>query len=195
MKEYDGRDDIRFVVVYQREPHARQLAFADVPQPTTREERVELARKALEELKLDVEVWVDDQGDTSRAVFGDLPHSAIVIDPSGAIRLKVSWCDPTVLRLTIPEVVPAAAEDAVPLVEAGFLAAIGKPLDANDEKAQHHRQVMLAHLALARKEHPNRARWLAELASSGPDWQREWVERVAHADATTSDAATPESDR
>ena len=37
-------------MVYQREPHARQLAFRDVAQPETFEERAELARRMLDEL-------------------------------------------------------------------------------------------------------------------------------------------------
>ena len=73
---------MRIVVVYQREPHARQMAFENVEQPKDRAERVALARRTLAELKLDVEVWIDDLGDQSRALFGDLPHSAIVVDAS-----------------------------------------------------------------------------------------------------------------
>ena len=44
------------MVVYQREPHARQLAFRDVAQPETFEERAALAARMLEDLELDVEV-------------------------------------------------------------------------------------------------------------------------------------------
>jgi len=44
---------VKFVVVYQREPHARQLAFRDVLQPKNFEERAALARRTRDELDLD----------------------------------------------------------------------------------------------------------------------------------------------
>ena len=79
------------------------MAFAQTPQPTTIEERVALANQTMAELNLKVDVWVDDLGDQSRAMFGDLPHAAIVIDPKGTIRLKLSWCDPLILQLALTE--------------------------------------------------------------------------------------------
>ncbi len=95
------------LVIYQREPHARQLAFDSIAQPTTFTERVALARKMIAEDQLDVDVWIDDLGDTSRAAFGDLPNSVIVIDKTSTVRLKHSWFDPTGLARALKELAPA----------------------------------------------------------------------------------------
>jgi len=89
---------VKFVVVYQREPHARQLAFRDVLQPKNFEERAALARRTRDELDLDVEIWIDDMGDSSRAAFGDLPSWGVLISPNGHVMRKVSWPDPDELQ-------------------------------------------------------------------------------------------------
>ena len=162
---------MRFIVVYQREPHARQMAFRDVPQPKDFAERAALAKKALAELKLDVDVWIDDQGDQSRALFGDLPHSAIVLDRAGTVALKLSWCDPEVLKRTLPEVREAVPGTPMAPVDQQFLERI------TGELPPHHRRAMLAHLVLTLPRHPDRAAWLEELAASGPPQQRAWAER------------------
>ena len=73
---------MQFVFVYQREPHAGQLAFVDVQQPKDLGERVELARRTCTDMELaPASIWVDGMDDQSRALFGDLPSPAIVIDP------------------------------------------------------------------------------------------------------------------
>jgi hypothetical protein len=99
---------VRILVVYQREPHARQMAFGDVAQPTTFCERVSLAAKAMAEMQLSADVWVDDLGDQSRALFGDLPHSAIVINPAGVVQHKFSWCDPETVSDALQETATSA---------------------------------------------------------------------------------------
>lgn len=84
--------------VYQREPHARQLAFQDVPQPANLGERCELARRTCAEVSLEpASMWIDGMDDQSRALFGDLPSPAIVVDPFGVIRVKLPWAEPEVL--------------------------------------------------------------------------------------------------
>ncbi|MCB9877141.1 MAG: hypothetical protein H6835_06010 [Planctomycetes bacterium] len=169
---------MRFVVVYQREPHARQMAFAEVPQPLDHAERAKLAQQALDELKLDVDVWIDDEGDQSRAMFGDLPHSAIVLDPAGTVRLKLSWCDPEVLELTIPEVPRAVSGKQARPADEGFLDRL-RPLAADATPIdRHHRATMLAHLVTTQPGHAERDAWIAELAhDSAPEWQRDWALR------------------
>ena len=174
------------MVVYQREPHARQLAFDEVPQPKNRAERVELTRKALAELNLDVDVWIDDQGDTSRALFGDLPHSAILIDQAGKIQVKLSWCDPKELRQLVPDMFWIRQDKRPEPRDAGFLEAIDQQqalegkleAEPEDKTATHHRHTMLAHLAVTHPEHSDRDKWLAELATNGPEWQRQWAQKL-----------------
>lgn len=192
MQAYRGRDDVRFVVVYQREPHAGQMAFDQVPQPCTRDERVALARKVLEEERLDLDLWVDDLGDQSRAAFGDLPNSAIVIDPLGTIRLKLSWCEPEVLALTLPEILATLPAERPAPADAGFLAEVVRPsadgARPDVANARHHRWTMLAHLAATRPEDAARRGWLAELVEAGPPEQRAWARQAL--DALRSSAAS-----
>lgn len=90
---------MQFVFVYQREPHARQMAFEQIAQPEHIGERCELARKTCEELQLPADrVWIDGMDDQSRALFGDLPSPAIVIDACGIVRHKLPWCEPEALQ-------------------------------------------------------------------------------------------------
>lgn len=163
---------MRFVVVYQREPHARQMAFENVEQPKNRAERVVLARRTLAELSLDVEVWIDDQGDQSRALFGDLPNSAVVIDPTGVIHLKLPWCDPAIVDAALPQVPALAPGKAQAREEAHFL----RRVESDGVKMpEHHRYTMLAHLATSEPTHADAPRWLDELANHGPEHQRAWA--------------------
>ena len=172
-------------MVYQREPHARQMAFKEIAQPKTRAERVTLAKKTLAELKLDVEVWIDDLGDASRAAFGDVPNPAIVLDTKGIIRMKLSWSDPAVLQRFLPELLPQKASDGPSTAEDEFLKSLPGTKPAADatpaerERLRHHRHVMLAQLVLAHPEHEARERWLEELGDeSAPAWQRAFALRL-----------------
>lgn len=98
-----ARDDVEFVVVYQREPHARQMAFRDVPQPTTVEERLALARRACEEFELPQDFWIDGLDDQSRALFGDLPSPALILGPNGKVVAKLPWSEPDLLGAKLDE--------------------------------------------------------------------------------------------
>jgi len=168
---------VRFVVVYQREPHARQLAFGDVPQPKDFAERAALARKALAELKLDVEVWIDDEGDQSRAMFGDLPHSAIVLDPAGTVRIKQSWCDPAALGQLLSEVPKAPAGERIEPRAGRFLKRLSgpRPPHVKDDVWRFHRDVMMCSLLEQHPDHADRDRWIQELEGRGPAQQQAWL--------------------
>ena len=180
------------VVVHQREPHAGQLGFMDVEQPTTFAARAQLARRTLTDNGLDVDVWIDGLDDASRFAFGALPNWAIVVDPAGVVRLKLPWFVPEVVDRAVDEVEwefraprppgeakPAAAVDRTTT----FLAALAAPAPAAaDEVARqrdaHHRDAMRAHLVGALPGHAERDRWLAELArATAPEQQRQWAMR------------------
>jgi hypothetical protein len=169
------------VVVYQREPHARQMAFRDVRQPKDFAERAALAKKALQEMNLDVDVWIDDEGDQSRALFGDLPHSAIVLDRMGTVQVKLSWCEPNVLQKLIPEVPEMSPSKPMAPVENHFARRVAhpKPEGADEKVWRFHRDVMLAWLIQHRPDHHDRSAWLEELAGRGPEQQRAWLRRQA----------------
>ncbi|MFN6195355.1 MAG: hypothetical protein ACK5BN_16210, partial [Planctomycetota bacterium] len=180
--------------MYQREPHAGQLGFADVEQPRTLAERAHLARRTLADNGLDVDVWIDGLDDASRFAFGALPNWAIVVDPAGIVRLKLPWFVPEVVDRGIGEVLwefradkPAAdgqhtarAERTATLL-AAVAAAAPAPApteDAARQRAEHHRDAMLAHLVDALPGHADRDRWLAELArATAPEQQRQWARR------------------
>lgn len=169
------------------------MAFRDVEPPRDFHERAALAKKALTEFDLDVEVWIDDEGDQSRALFGDLPHSAIVVDEVGTVKLKLSWCDPEVLAATLPEIERDRMVISQEMAKASdhFLKRIEAAPHADEPAtgpALHHRAVMLAHLAMTHTDHPARKAWLEELANGGPAWQRAWAEqRMRPSDAPNDD--------
>lgn len=88
---------VAILVVHQREPHAGQMAFRAIEQPTSFEERRTLALRARDELQIPMTILVDGMDDASRALFGDLPSPAFVIDAHGVIRDKLPWADPDLL--------------------------------------------------------------------------------------------------
>jgi hypothetical protein len=144
-----------------------------------------LAKKLLDEHGLTADVWIDEPGDLSRALFGDLPHPAIVIDAAGKIRVKMSWCEPEPLGRIVPELLAEQRQQRVVPADVGFLQALAaKPAaDLGAEQAAHHRWTMLAALALQQPSHADRPTWLAELARSGPQQQRDWAARMLAAPA------------
>ena len=108
------RDHATVLVVHQREPHAGQMAFREVEQPATFEQRRALAVRARDELQIPATVLVDGMDDASRAVFGDLPSPAFVIDAQGVIRAKLAWADPERLAASVKDLATAAAAASRP---------------------------------------------------------------------------------
>ena len=90
------------MLVYQREPHARQMAFEAIPQPTNYGERVELAQRTRDDFGLRWELVVDAMDDRSRAMFGDQPNSLVVIGADGVVCLKQPWANPDELERDLP---------------------------------------------------------------------------------------------
>jgi len=109
------------IIVYQKEPHPGQMAFKDIAQPETFEQRCTLAKRMKDEYELPMTVLVDSMEDQSRALFSDLPSPAFIIDAQGTIREKFPWADaetigPAVKRLydgPLPSE-PAASNAALP---------------------------------------------------------------------------------
>ncbi|MFY9304607.1 MAG: hypothetical protein WAO31_03790 [Rhodoluna sp.] len=85
--------DAEILIVYQKEPHAGQMAFGDVVQPESFEQRCVLAQRMKDEYELPMTVLVDTMEDQSRALFSDLPSPAFVIDAEGIIRAKFPWAE------------------------------------------------------------------------------------------------------
>ena len=78
-------------MIYQKEPHPGQMAFAKITQPKSIEERITLAKKMVEELELPVTTLVDTMEDSSRALFSDLPSPVFILDANGVLRCKQTW--------------------------------------------------------------------------------------------------------
>lgn len=79
------------MIVYQKEPHAGQMAFVKIGQPKTIEERCELAKRMKSEYEMPMDVLVDSMDDSSRQLLSDLPSPVFVIDKSGTVRAKFPW--------------------------------------------------------------------------------------------------------
>ncbi|MFT7618445.1 MAG: hypothetical protein ACI97A_002088 [Planctomycetota bacterium] len=99
--------DLKFVVIYTREPHARQLAFKKIVQPLNWKERRDLAQKTKDELKIDALFLIDEMGDPSRKLFGDVPNPAIFVEKNGKIKDKLSWADASEVDRVIQKWQPA----------------------------------------------------------------------------------------
>ena len=82
------------------------MAFTDLKQPASFEERRELAIRSRDEFELPMTFLIDDMEDRSRALFSDLPSPAFVIDGDGIIVDKLSWADPEALAATLATAVP-----------------------------------------------------------------------------------------
>lgn len=102
-----------FLTVHQREPHARQMAFEEIAQPTSYAERCALAERTREELELTAPILIDTLDDQSRAYFGDLPSPAIVIGPDGVVRVKLPWAEPDVLGPRIERLLDELAAEEI----------------------------------------------------------------------------------
>ncbi|MEM7457638.1 MAG: hypothetical protein AAF456_25135, partial [Planctomycetota bacterium] len=85
--------EAEILIVYQKEPHPGQMAFENIAQPETLEQRCALARRMKDEYELPMTVLVDSMEDQSRALFSDLPSPAFVIDKEGIVRAKFPWAE------------------------------------------------------------------------------------------------------
>ena len=103
-REFSKSGDAQILIIYQKEPHAGQLAFKTIAQPETFEQRRELARRMKEEYELPMTILVDSMEDQSRALFSDLPSPAFVIDATGVIRAKFPWADADTIRPAVAKI-------------------------------------------------------------------------------------------
>lgn len=65
-----------------------------VDQPTTYEQRVALATKAVEDLGISFPVLVDGMDNAVWEAYGKRPNSAFIIDKGGTVSSKQFWCNP-----------------------------------------------------------------------------------------------------
>ncbi len=79
------------MIIYQKEPHSGQMAFQDIAQPETFEERCALASRMKDEYEMPMTVLVDTMEDRSRALFSDLPSPVYILDGEGVVQAKFPW--------------------------------------------------------------------------------------------------------
>jgi hypothetical protein len=139
----------------------------------------------VEEWDLDIDIWIDDLGDSSRATFGDLPNWAIIIDPTGKIDAKLEWAEPENLANALPA--PNKKTSQLEPADQNFLrlTTLTTP-QGKSTHSKHHRHVMLAHLAQTKPLHTDRNLWLRELAKDGPLRQKAWAEKMLRTPIKTS---------
>ena len=99
--------------MYQREPHARQMSFKDVAQPTTYDERCALAERTRTELSLAGTLIIDSMDDQSRALFGDLPTPGLIIGADGLVKVKLPWAEPAVLSTRLKKVLNSPPTETI----------------------------------------------------------------------------------
>lgn len=142
----------------------------------------------LKELELDVEVWVDDLGDRSRATFGDLPSWAVMLSHGGSIKRKVAWPDPESLQAFVEDVPSADSPRklsperiranrihySLKQAEQLRVRPLYETAVARAERV-HARRAHLAYLVEAAPDHASHDSWLKELSGDGPAYQREWA--------------------
>ena len=88
-QRYD--EQVHFVLLYVREPHPGQGQFTEITQPTTYEERLQLACRTQEELGITSRMLIDEIDNRYRAAFGGLPNSAYIIGQDGRVFHKQPW--------------------------------------------------------------------------------------------------------
>lgn len=89
--KYRQDGSARILVVYQKEPHCGQMAFASIAQPESNAARCRLAQRMKDEFELPMPVLVDSMEDQSRELFSDLPSPVFVLDTNGVIQAKFPW--------------------------------------------------------------------------------------------------------
>ena len=77
------------------------MAFKNIAQPETTEERIALAKKMKDEYELPMPILVDTMEDQSRALLSDLPSPVFVVDAKGIIRVKLPWPDFGLIRRAV----------------------------------------------------------------------------------------------
>lgn len=176
------------------------MAFTELRQPASFEERRELAIRSRDEFELPMTFLIDDMEDRSRALFSDLPSPAFVIDGDGIIVDKLSWADPEALAATLATAVPKErlmTESAPAAEKLGDEEVRQKADRIVVEKSRAPLARISALAALADRASPEAARKTMETAltiesPAIPEITKKWLKRRSEVSAPASD---PEAKR
>lgn len=108
-REYEGREDVTFALVYGKEAHPHQGAFLDIDDPETYEERRALASRLVAEAEVPFPVLVDEVPREVSAEYGGAPNMVYLVDPEGRIAYRALWTDAEELERVLREEVGAPA--------------------------------------------------------------------------------------
>lgn len=92
-RTWGERDDVTFVLVYQKEAHPNQGQFRNIDDPETYAERRELAERLVQENSIRMTVLVDEVPRDVSATYGGGPNMLYAIDPDGEIAYTSLWTD------------------------------------------------------------------------------------------------------
>jgi cytochrome oxidase Cu insertion factor (SCO1/SenC/PrrC family) len=106
-REYEGREDVTFALVYGKEAHPHQGAFLAVDDPETYEERRALASRLVTEVDVPFPVLVDEVPRKVSAEYGGAPNMVYLVDPEGRIAYRALWTDAEELERVLREAVGA----------------------------------------------------------------------------------------
>ncbi|MEL7498633.1 MAG: hypothetical protein AAFN77_13585 [Planctomycetota bacterium] len=81
------------------------MAFGNINQPETFEERCDLAQRMIDEYEMPMDVLVDTMSDSSRALFTDLPSPVYVLDAQGKVQAKYPWPDQEQIKNAVDQIV------------------------------------------------------------------------------------------
>lgn len=87
------RKNVEILIIYQKEPHPGQMAFRDIFQPETLEQRFALAKKMKDDYEMPMTVLVDSMEDQSRELLSELPSPVFILNGEGMVTHKFPWPD------------------------------------------------------------------------------------------------------
>jgi Spy/CpxP family protein refolding chaperone len=117
-KDYASSAD--FLVIYTKESHPLNGWEVDrnksdqvrIEQPKTETDKIGVAKKAREVLKLNLPFAVDTDKDATATAYGTFPNGAVIIGRDGTVAYAQHWCDPAMLRRHLDDAIAAKVADA-----------------------------------------------------------------------------------
>ena len=109
-KAYQGRDDVRFLYLYTREPYAGAIpgygwSYRNASQPETCVERKQHASTIGEDHEIDIPIMIDTMDGAVHKAYGNMPNSVVIIDREGRIAARKRWNDPMYVELALRDMV------------------------------------------------------------------------------------------
>jgi hypothetical protein len=103
-RSYKKTNEAEIAILYQKEPHCGQMAFENIQQPETMEERIALAKRMKEEYELPMPILADTMADQSRELLSDLPSPVFIIDAAGTIQAKLPWPETRLIQDAVDQI-------------------------------------------------------------------------------------------